>query len=113
MAVDMTMKPCRAPGCPKLVGGSGGHCEDHVKSYDRRRGTSASRGYGSRWQMARKTYLIRNPVCNECGRLATVVDHITPHKGDQKLFWDKMNWQPLCKRCHDSKTAREDGGFGK
>lgn len=25
------------------------------------------------------------------------------------LFWDEANWQPLCKPCHDQKTAREDG----
>jgi hypothetical protein len=23
------------------------------------------------------------------------------------LFWDCGNWQPMCKRHHDSKTARE------
>ncbi|WP_456243258.1 HNH endonuclease [Thermacetogenium phaeum] len=36
-----------------------------------------------------------------------------PHKGDRQLFWDESNWQALCKPCHDSKTAREDGGWGK
>lgn len=42
---------------------------------------------------------------------ATVVDHITPHKGDSALFWDKANWQSLCKRCHDSvKQAEEKSG---
>ena len=40
---------------------------------------------------------------------STTVDHIIPHKGDRKLFWDKTNWQALCKPCHDAKTAREDG----
>jgi 5-methylcytosine-specific restriction protein A len=44
---------------------------------------------------------------------AAVVDHITPHGGDEALFWDRDNWQPLCKPCHDAKTAREDGGFGR
>lgn len=43
---------------------------------------------------------------------AIVVDHIIPHKGNKALFWDTRNWQPLCKPCHDSKTVREDGGFG-
>ena len=81
------------------------------------RGTSAQRGYGSRWQRARKTYLAKHPLCVRCeqgGRTepATVVDHVTPHKGDWTLFWDSGNWQPLCKPCHDQKTAREDGGFG-
>jgi len=39
---------------------------------------------------------------------ATVVDHIIPHRGDKKLFWDQSNWQPLCKHCHDSIKAREE-----
>ncbi len=41
--------------------------------------------------------------------LATVVDHIKPHKGDERLFFDINNLQPLCKPCHDRKTAKEDG----
>ena len=46
----------------------------------------------------------------EQGRLvkATVVDHIIPHRGDAKLFWDEGNWQSLCKNCHDHKTMTED-----
>ena len=56
-------------------------------------------------------FLQRNPLCNECmkhGRLtpATVVDHVIPHRGDQKLFWDEANWQALCKSCHDRKTVK-------
>lgn len=43
---------------------------------------------------------------------ASVVDHIVPHRGDKALFWQRDNWQPLCKQCHDIKTATEDGGFG-
>ncbi|WP_309252328.1 HNH endonuclease signature motif containing protein [Paenibacillus spongiae] len=43
---------------------------------------------------------------------ATVIDHIKPHKGNKVLFWDRNNWQPLCKSHHDKKTARYDGGFG-
>ncbi|WP_456297628.1 HNH endonuclease signature motif containing protein [Kineothrix alysoides] len=39
---------------------------------------------------------------------ATVVDHVIPHRGDPILFWDKRNWQPLCKTCHDKKTWNED-----
>ena len=49
-------------------------------------------------------------MCMEEGRYvkATVVDHIVPHRGDQKLFWDQSNWQALCKRHHDLKTGNED-----
>jgi len=75
------------------------------------RPSAVKRGYNSRWQKARATYLRSHPFCTECekqGRTvpATVVDHIEPHRGDQELFWDKDNWQPLCKRCHDSHKQR-------
>jgi 5-methylcytosine-specific restriction protein A len=42
-------------------------------------------------------------MCRGAGRIeaATIVDHVTPHKGDRRLFWDKSNWQSLCKPCHD------------
>lgn len=77
---------------------------------DRMRATAAERGYNSAWQKARKAYLQKHPLCVECMRYdrttpATVVDHIIPHKGDKKLFWDRNNWQALCKPCHDNKTG--------
>lgn len=51
-------------------------------------------------------------MCGASGRLtvATVVDHVTPHKGDQALFWDPVNWQSLCKRCHDSIKQKQEHG---
>ena len=79
---------------------------------ERQRPSAARRGYGPRWRRARAAYLARHPLCVSCGaagRLepATVVDHIVPHKGDSVLFWDRANWQSMCKSCHDAKTARE------
>jgi 5-methylcytosine-specific restriction protein A len=115
-------RPCRYPGCRALV--ESGWCEAHQpkrdhSTYDSQRGSSNARGYNVRWQKARVTYLRSHPLCAECERQgrttpATLVDHIIPHKGDTNLFWDvDGNWQPLCKPCHDRKTAREDGGFGR
>lgn len=123
-------RPCRFPGCPNLTD-TGAYCTAHrsmvpaqtapqkerERRYDNERGTAAERGYDSKWRTARQGYLAHHPLCAECqkhGRItpATVVDHIIPHKGNKKLFWDHDNWQPLCKACHDAKTAREDGGFG-
>lgn len=44
---------------------------------------------------------------------ATVVDHITPHKGDIDLFLDSRNLQSLCKQHHDSsKQKAERHGVG-
>jgi hypothetical protein len=79
--------------------------------YDSQRDSSAKRGYGRRWRKARITFLQNNPLCKRCeqkGRVtpAEVVDHIVPHKGDQKIFWDSTNWQALCKQCHDSFKQR-------
>ncbi|OXE36919.1 MAG: HNH endonuclease [Phenylobacterium zucineum] len=75
------------------------------------RKSASERGYDSRWQKARDTYLKSHPLCVMChadGELtpAKVVDHVIPHRGDQKLFWDTANWQALCKRCHDSDKQR-------
>jgi 5-methylcytosine-specific restriction protein A len=58
-------------------------------------------------------FLAAHPLCVMCaaeGRYtkATVVDHIKPHRGDRNLFWDRANWQPLCKAHHDKKTGLED-----
>jgi len=119
MSAMQAMRPCRYPGCPQLV--TSGYCDRHRKQeqrrQDERRGSAAERGYDARWQRARLIFLQKNPLCIECqkeGHIepATVVDHIVPHKGNVDLFWDESNWQPLCRKHHDIKTAMEDGGFG-
>ena len=103
-------RPCRYPGCPNLCE-SGTYCSEHsAESPDRLRGSATERGYDAKWRRARKRFLRSHPLCANClsqGVLtpATVVDHIVPHRGDHRLFWDEQNWQPLCKACHDRKTG--------
>lgn len=75
------------------------------------RESAARRGYDTRWRRYRETYLSAHPLCVMCwGRgtvsPATVVDHITPHQGDHKLFWDPANHQALCAPCHDGDKRR-------
>lgn len=106
-------KPCRHPGCAALVPSGQKFCERHKAMHPEEVRSAAGRGYGAAWQKARRQYLEVHPLCVECmkeGRYvkATVVDHIVPHRGDQKLFWDRSNWQALCKRCHDRKTMTDD-----
>ena len=103
------LKPCRHPGCPELT--SDMYCTKHAPFYQRE--SAHGRGYNSKWRRLSKLYLKTHPLCCECrrqGKLtpATVVDHIGPHRGNQNLMWDESNWQSLCKRCHDRKTARFD-----
>jgi len=109
-------KPCSYPGCPELVDAGSTYCRKHRKKYfegDRqKRGTASSRGYGSRWRRASRLYLKKNPLCAEClkgGKVipAEVVDHIVPHRGDYKLFWDESNWQGLCITHHNRKINKE------
>lgn len=87
--------------------------------------SSAAKGYGHRWKLARADHLRRHPLCVFCqqaGRAvpAVLVDHTKAHRlgeakqsGDPeriaqawKLFWDRANWQSLCRRCHDSTKQR-------
>lgn len=105
--------PCQHPGCAKLVPYGKRYCEDHVRDSGLDRESATRRGYDRKWQHARSRYLSANPLCVNCykdGRFvkATVVDHIKPHRGDPKLFWDENNWQALCKKCHDYKTWNVD-----
>lgn len=79
------------------------------------RGTTAQRGYGGRWQRERKRFLRSHPLCAMCERdgrveLATVVDHIIPHKGNDTLMWDEGNWQALCTTHHNGEKQRIDKG---
>ena len=117
----MPYKPkrsCSFPGCPELIPSGERFCSKHKKEeqkrYDKQRGTAAQRGYDARWRRYKKRYITEHPLCinyEECHNVATVVDHIiSVNQGGD--FWDPNNHQPMCKPCHDRKTAKEDGGFG-
>ena len=112
-------RACTTFGCPNTQ-----PCPQHARpttgrrsrvtqqAYDQQRGSAASRGYGGKWRKARLAYLAHHPLCRPCQAakrvtVATIVDHIVPHKGDMRLFWDHDNWQPICQPCHDTKTWQE------
>ena len=81
---------------------------DEAKAYRRLYKTA-------RWARLRQSVLDADPLCRYCLRQeiveeADVVDHVRPHKGDEALFWDVDNLQPLCKSCHDRHKQREERG---
>ena len=81
------------------------------------RPNARERGYTWQWEKARSRFLQEHPLCAMCERrgfivAARVVDHIVPHRGDEVLFWDKANWQPLCRRCHDQSKKQQERGRG-
>ncbi|MFB8340925.1 HNH endonuclease [Brucella cytisi] len=83
-----------------------GTVQQSQRDYEARRGSSRERGYTARWDRAAAAFKRDNPLCIGCEavdrvELASVVDHIIPHKGDDALFWDQANWQPCCTKHHD------------
>jgi 5-methylcytosine-specific restriction protein A len=106
----MPMRPPRiCAGCGRIVRPSDTcPCQKARKARaDARRPSARERGYSSAWDKASADYLAAHPWCVMCAeygqrRLATVTDHVIPHRGDKRLFWDRSNWQGLCGPHHNS-----------
>jgi 5-methylcytosine-specific restriction protein A len=68
--------------------------------------------HSARWQALRIQVLTRDLyTCQQTGVLligkhpapnSPVVDHVVPHRGDERLFWDETNLQAVSKAYHDS-----------
>jgi len=81
------------------------------REYDRHRGSARERGYTHQWDKAAAAFKREHPLCVMCEQQGYVtpafaVDHIVPHKGNKTLFWDRSNWQSLCRRHHDADKQR-------
>ncbi len=131
---DKFLQPCGVPGCGVLTAGR--YCPKHEAEHQARREAlekERAKRYNARydkrrpayhawyshagWRRYRLAFLARHPYCAECLKrgvhtFATEVDHIVPHRGNRRLFWDEANHQALCTECHSRKTFREDGGGG-
>ena len=70
------------------------------------RPSPSARGYDRRWQRFRLWYLRRNPICLECGGIASEVHHVTPLAKAPEGKFDLNNLAALCKRCHSRHTAK-------
>jgi 5-methylcytosine-specific restriction enzyme A len=117
------LSPCSKAGCLTLVKGSG-YCREHAylrdayrALYEASRLGANRRGYNGRWKKYAARFLVAHPLCADpYHRHVGVVtpsfqvDHVTPHKGDRKLFWDPTNHQALCASCGGYKSAIEAGG---
>jgi len=69
----------------------------------------------AQWQARRRQQLQQHPLCCMClaiGRVevATVVDHVIPHRGDRELFYHGAV-QSLC-WSHHSKTKQQIESIG-
>ena len=64
------------------------------------------------WRLKRDYQLSTEPLCRLCREMgfltvATVADHIEPHRGDQEKFWNG-ELQSLCARCHNTVKQSEE-----
>ena len=59
-----------------------------------------------RWIKLSRRYLLENTICLSCNQAATETDHILPVSEYPDLAYEKSNLQPLCRKCHQIKTAR-------
>ena len=110
--MELPFKPCKKVGCTNLTRGT--YCEAHIPPQAPRRESGAWHFlYGTkRWKELRIQQLISEPWCRECAAKAVTtpageVDHIKPHRGSKKLFYDAGNLQSLCASCHSRKTQAE------
>ncbi|WP_139108372.1 MULTISPECIES: HNH endonuclease [unclassified Ensifer] len=103
------------------------------QAYDRERDQQPWRRWykTAKWQQARADFLADpdNQFCVRCqangllnpgiyrkdGTLETnrrrmhlVVNHVQRHHGEEVLFWDRDNWEPLCPDHHDIDVQAEE-----
>lgn len=94
----------RCTYCGKVITGA---CDCRRNETDNRRGSSAERGYGGRWQTFRAWFLLHHPICNDCGVApASDVHHVQPLRETPELQYDESNCRALCHSCHAIRTAR-------
>jgi len=60
------------------------------------------------WYKHRRAQLRRESQCRMCQQPATVVDHVTPHKGHRELFFNAANLQSLCQHHHDTAKRSQE-----
>lgn len=60
------------------------------------------------WVEFRNKFLAVNQKCYACGERSRAVDHLFPHKRNEKLMWESTNFIPLCHQCHNTITANFD-----
>ena len=66
------------------------------------------------YRKIRARFLASRPLCASCEkrgiiRPAEELDHIIPARRAPDKFWDSENFQGLCRKCHEAKTAGENG----
>jgi 5-methylcytosine-specific restriction enzyme A len=113
-------KRCGFRGCPNTTRQR--YCEEHLplarQFYDRRRGSSAERGYDSDWErVAEQRRELDCGLCQRCLEhglvlASQIVDHIIPIHVRPDWRLEIGNTQVLCFDCHTVKTSEDTRRYG-
>lgn len=121
MARLTTLKP-RLTALPPRLGAAPASSREEAEAdrMKRRDRDQVSRDwyYSRRWKNLRKAVWLRDVyTCQKTGVICVgkypagnspVADHIIPHRGDPRLFWEISNIQTVSKEYHDSQKQREE-----
>ena len=101
----MPVRLCLEARCPNPQTYRG-RCQRHARQRERVTHPNKHIYNSAKWANTRRKQLHDHPLCAECGRIATDVDHIQPieHGGD---VWSPDNLQSLCRKHHGRKTRTE------
>jgi 5-methylcytosine-specific restriction enzyme A len=110
LEAKMIATPCAVPYCPKLAE-KRGRCTEHLRQYERNRGTASQRGYNAEWRRLRVVILTRDPVCRYergCLQRSTEVDHIVPKaRGGTN---ERSNLRGMCRYHNRSRSFSKGRG---
>lgn len=100
--------PCVMPGC-KNTTRKGHVCDVHIaekrRQQDAYRPKAAQRGYDHVWRKTRNALLQKSPLCEYCGGMAELVDHVVPVRYGGTN--DDTNLVPCCRRCNARKAVED------
>ena len=118
-------KPCAKAGCGQLTDDGARWCAKHAPVEGRRASRQMRRRRSGKpslkwlhvaaWKGPngrRAVQLMAEPLCAYCARegrtrLASVADHVVPHREDWAAFWHG-DLQSLCAPCHAGTKQREE-----
>lgn len=117
----MTRSPkklCRYPGCNTTHLNSGGYCDRHrrtdQKRDDAKRGSASDRGYNTQWHKVRAMKLQEDPLCARCDAKGRMVEAVLVHHKDRNPFNNRPdNIESLCRPCHDLEHSQGKRGESK
>lgn len=114
---------CSHSGCKEYAVAGSVYCEKHqrpprITVEDNR--SKFRFMYNAAWKKASRAWLMlpEHHWCEMClqrGKYtpADTVHHKIEHEGNWELFWDRSNWQALCKSCHSRHHMQELNKRGK